>query len=86
VPGGVDDVDLHVAVADGRVLGQDRDALLPLEIHGVHDPLGHVLVLAERAGLPEHLVDQSRLAVVDVGHDGHVPQVGAGVHGDTSRG
>src|SRR3954467_3034370 len=29
----VDDVDLDAAVADGRVLRQDRDALLALEIH-----------------------------------------------------
>ena len=40
VAGGVDDVQLDVAVADGGVLGQDRDALLPLEVHGVHDPVG----------------------------------------------
>ena len=47
VPRRVDDVDLHVAVADGGVLGEDRDALLALEVHRVHDPLGDVLVLAE---------------------------------------
>src|SRR5262249_19440588 len=74
VPRGVDDVDLHVAVADGRVLGQDRDALLALEVHGVHDPVGDLLVGAERAGLAEHGVDQRGLAVVDVGDDGDVAQ------------
>ena len=76
---GVDDVDRHVAtgrvVAHGRVLGEDRDALLALEVHRVHDPLADVLVGAEGAGLPQHLVDERRLAVVDVGHDGHVPEV-----------
>ena len=30
----------------------------------------------ERAGLPEHGVDQGGLAMVDVRHDGHVAQVG----------
>ena len=54
VAGRVDDVDLHAAVADRRVLGEDRDALLALEVHRVHDALGDVLVLAERAGLPQH--------------------------------
>jgi hypothetical protein len=42
-------------------------------------------VFAERAGLAQHLVDQGRLAVVDVGHDGHVAQVGAGLHGGFLR-
>ena len=71
----VDDVDLRLAVADGRVLGEDRDALLALEVHRVHHALGDVLVRAERAGLPQHRVDERRLAVVDVRHDGDVPDV-----------
>jgi hypothetical protein len=53
VAGRVDDVHLRVADLDGGVLGEDRDALLALEVHRVHDALGHVLVVAERAGLPE---------------------------------
>ncbi len=84
VAGSVDDVDRHgavaVAVADRRVLGEDRDALLALEVHRVHDPIGDVLVGAERPGLPQHLVDERRLAVVDVGDDGDVAQVIARLH------
>ena len=76
----VDDVDLHVAVRDGRVLGEDRDALLALEVHRVHDALGDVLVLAEGARLPEHRVDERRLAVVDMGDDRDVAEVGPGGH------
>ena len=80
----VDDVDLHVlvaaAVAHRGVLGEDRDALLPLEVHRVHDPLVDVLVGAEGAGLPQHLVDERRLAVVDVGDDGDVAEIGALEH------
>ena len=34
-----------------------------------------LLVLAEDAGLPEHRVDERRLAVVDVGDDGDVADV-----------
>ena len=65
----VDDVQLHAADADGGVLGEDRDPLLALEIHRVHDTLVDVLVLTERARLPEQRVDERRLAVIDVGDD-----------------
>jgi hypothetical protein len=51
---------------------------------GVHDPVGQLLVGAEGAGLAQHGVDQGRLAVVDVRHDGHVPDVFAGLHGGTN--
>jgi hypothetical protein len=77
-PGRVDDVQLDVAVADRRVLGEDRDALLALEVHRVHDAIGDVLIGAEGAGLPEHGVDERRLAVVDVGDDGDVAEVVSG--------
>ena len=60
---------------DGRVLGEDRDALLALEVDRVEDALADVLVLAERAGLPEHRVDERRLAVVDVRDDRDVAEV-----------
>jgi hypothetical protein len=70
--GRVDDVDLRPAPAHRRVLREDRDPPLALERVGVHHPLLDDLVLAERAGLPEHLVDESGLAVVDVGDDGDV--------------
>ena len=75
MPGRVDDVDLHVAALHRRVLGQDRDALLTLKIAEIHHALCDVLVLPERAGLPEHCVDERRLAMVDVGDDGDVAQV-----------
>ena len=82
VTGRVDDVQLHAAVADGRVLRQDRDALLPLEVHRVHHPLGDVLVLAKGAGLPQHRVHERGLAVVHVGDDRHVADVFASGHGE----
>ena len=65
-------------VADGGVLGEDRDALLALEVHRVEHALGHVLVRAKGAGLPQHGVDQRGLAVVDVRHDRDVAYVLAG--------
>ena len=73
----VDDVDLHPAVRDRGVLGEDRDAALALEVVRVHHALDDDLVGAEDAALVQHRVDERRLAVVDVGDDGDVPHVGA---------
>ena len=42
VPGRVDDVDDEPVVMHRGVLGENRDALLPLQVAGVHHPLGHV--------------------------------------------
>src|SRR5690606_28069190 len=71
---GVDDVDVRAFVFDGAVLGQDGDAALALDVARIHDPLGHLLVVAEGAGLPQQLVDESGFAMVHVGNDGHVAQ------------
>ena len=78
VAGGVDDVELHTVVAQRGVLGEDRDALLALQVHRVHHAVGHVLAGAKRAGLPQHRVHQRGLAVVDVGDDRHVADVISG--------
>ena len=80
----VDDVEPDVAVLDGRLLGQDRDALLAFEVHRVEHAIDDGLVRTERAGLAEHGVDERGLAVVDVGDDRDVAHVvaGAGGHGD----
>jgi len=82
VTGRVDDVDRHGAVGrvdavvlDRGVLREDRDPLLALEVVGVHRALLDVRVLSERAGLPQHRVDEGRLAVVDVRDDRDVPQI-----------
>ena len=73
----VDDVQADAAVVDGRLLGEDRDALLALEVHRVEDAVDDGLVRPERAGLAEHRVDERGLAVVDVGDDGDVAEVGS---------
>ncbi len=83
VAGSVDDVERHVAVLHRGVLGENRDALLALEVVRVHDPLVDVLVGAERARLPQERVDEGGLAVVDVGDDRHVAQVVARGHEDS---
>jgi uncharacterized protein YqkB len=60
---------------DRGVLGQDGDAALALEVVRVHDPVDHLLVRAEGAALAQHGVDERRLAVVDVGDDGDIPEI-----------
>ena len=75
VAGRVDDVDLHVLVADRDVLREDRDAALALLVVGVEHALGDLLVLAEHVGGLQQPVDQRGLAVVDVGDDGDVAYV-----------
>ena len=72
VAGRIDDVDLGVLPVDGSVLGEDRDAPLALEGVRVHDAFLDDLVLAERTGLPKHLVHEGRFAMIDVGDDGDV--------------
>jgi hypothetical protein len=52
----------------------------------IHHAFGDLLVLGERARLDEQLVDQRRLAVVDVGDDRDVAKVRPGRgHGDSVR-
>jgi len=72
VAGGVHDVDLDALPPHRRVLGQDGDPPLALERVGIHDALVHLLVGPEGPRLAEHLVDQRRLAVVDVRDDGDI--------------
>ena len=81
VSGCIDDVDVRVAVVDRGVLREDRDAALTLDIVGSHHALGDVLVRRKGAGLVQQLVDERGLAVIDVGDDGDVAQVGAHILG-----
>ena len=76
----VHDVDLAFAIVHGGVLGKNGDAALAFQIVGVHDAVGHSLIGAEGATLPEHGVDQRGLAVVNVGDDGDVADSRSGTH------
>ena len=69
---GVDHVDLGVPVLDADILGENRDSALAFEIVAVEKAVGDDLVLTENLGLAHDLIDQRRLAVVDVGNDGNV--------------
>ena len=72
---GVHHVDLHVLIADGGVLGQNRNAALTLQVAGVHDTVHDLLIFPVSAALLQHLVHQGGLAVVNVGDDGYVSQM-----------
>ncbi len=73
--GRIDDVEADVAVVDGRLLGEDRDPLLALEIARIHDAVHHRLIGPERSRLAKHRVDQRGLAVVHMGDDRDVSDV-----------
>jgi len=64
--------DAVVAPGDRRILRQDGDAALALQIIRVHDPLLQILAGVQRSGLPQQLIDESGLAVIDVRDDGDV--------------
>lgn len=66
---------------DGRVLGQDGDALLALQVHRVHYPGLDVAARSEGAGLPQHGVHEGGFAMVDVGDDGEIAQILAALDG-----
>ena len=68
----IHNVDLAAFKVDGRVLGQDGDAALPLQFIRIHHPIGHLLIGAECAGLPQHGVYKGCLAVVNMGNDGDI--------------
>ena len=70
----IHDVDLHILILDGGVLGQDGDAPLALQVVGVHNALHHGLIFPVHAGLLEHLIHQSGLAMVNVGNYGNISQ------------
>src|SRR5439155_27355215 len=76
VAGRVDDVDLGVADLEGDILSKDRDAALTFEVVGVENAVATQLAFAEQTGLTHQLVHQRRLAVIDVGDDGHIADVG----------
>jgi hypothetical protein len=65
-------------VGDGAVLREDGDAPLPLEGIGVEHTGVGIVALGERAAAFEQAVDERGLAVIDVGDDGDVAEVGIG--------
>jgi hypothetical protein len=69
---GVDDVDGVAFPENGGVLRLDGDALLALEVHGVHGALLCGLVLTVGATGLQKLVDERGFPMVNVGDDGEI--------------
>jgi len=67
-----------VVEADG--LGLDGDAALALDVHGIEDLALH-LARRKPARRLDQAVGQRRLAMVDVGDDGEIADVGEVRHG-----
>ena len=44
-------------------------------ITGVHHPLRHLLIRTKDTALPEHLIHQRSLAMIDVCNDRNIPQI-----------
>ena len=72
---GIHNIDFYIAVLNGGILGGDGDTALPLQVVGVHHAVHHGLVLPVHAGLLEHLIHQSGLAMIDVGDNGNISQI-----------
>ncbi len=75
VSGRVHDVDAVVVPANGRVLGQNGDAALPLLVVGVHDALGPFRAAIKRSRLIQQAVHERGFAVVNVGDNGDVAKL-----------
>ena len=73
--GRIDDVDARVVPHHRGAFRQDGDAALALEVVRIERALHHLLVGAEGAALAQELIDQRRLAVIDMGDDGDVADV-----------
>ena len=81
---GIDDVDFRSLIMHGGILGQNGNAALTLQIARVHHAVHHSLILAVDAALLEHLIDQRRLAMVNVRDDGDISNVFLIRHGRQS--
>src|SRR6266446_1012903 len=72
VAGRVYDIDTITVPLKRRVLRPNGNALLALEIHGVHHPLLDFLILPESPRLAQELIDQRCFTVVYMRNDGDV--------------
>ena len=62
----VDDVDFCILIKYCCIFGKNRDTSFALQIIRIHDALRDLLIGTENAALLQQLIDQRRLAVVDM--------------------
>ena len=75
VAGRINNVDFAVLVNDGSGFRENGDPALAFERIRVHHSHFNGLIFAEDMALLEHSIHESRLAVVNVGDDGDIPQI-----------
>ena len=63
------------APLDAGALGEDGDAALALLVVGIQRPFLDLLIVADRAGLLQEVVDERGLAMVDMGDNGNISYV-----------
>ena len=76
VAGRIDDVDVRAPPGNGAVLGQDGDAPLALDGVAVHHGIHHFFVVGKSARLAQQLINHGGFAVVHVGDDGDIANLG----------
>ena len=71
----IHDVDLDIFVIDSCILGNDRNAALFFQVHGIHDTIFHFLMGLKRTALYQHSVDKGGFPVVHVSNDSNIPKI-----------
>ena len=69
------DIDLGIVEKKRRILGENGDAALALKIIRIHYSFDKRLIGAKNSALPQHGVDQRRLAVVYVRDNGYITNI-----------
>jgi hypothetical protein len=65
----INNIDPVILVPERAVFRRNGNPALFLQVHGVHDPFGHGLVISKHAALFEKLVNQGGLTMIDMGND-----------------
>ena len=75
----IDDIDPHRMVLgsplDRGAFGQDRDAALALQLVRIEGAFGDLLIGAKRAALPQELIDERRLSMIDMRDDRDITDI-----------
>jgi hypothetical protein len=77
---GINDINFYVVVDNRRVLGANGNATLAFLIHGIHNPLAHLVEISGSLGLLQHGINQGGFSVVNVSNNSDVSNVVACIH------
>ena len=83
VAGCVDQVDLHALVRDRNVLGKNCDPTFAFQVVRIEDPFALQFVVAELTALSKQAINEGGFAVINVGDDDNVSNVGAAQRNDS---